>query len=254
MDKNNQPADNNIYVNFRKIRAPLRETELYPPIKSYLENQGYEVKSEIKGCDVIAVRGSEAPVIVELKTSFNLTLLFQGIDRQALSEDVYMAFAIPHKLKRTNPWFRQQKDIIKLCRRLGLGLITVRMGENQPTDIQVHVDPGPYQPRKNKRRQGLLLQEFERRVGDPNEGGINKRPIITAYRQDALRCASYLNQQQKAKVADVKKNTLVEKTAPILQRDVYGWFLRVERGIYELSPKGQAAIKEYDDIIKSLKK
>ncbi|WP_255312420.1 DUF2161 domain-containing phosphodiesterase [Kiloniella majae] len=230
----------------------MRETELYPPVKAYLENQGYEVKSEIKGCDVIAVRGNETPIIVELKTGFNLTLLLQGIDRQTLSDDVYIAFAIPHRLKRTNPWFRQQKDIIKLCRRLGLGLITVRMGENQPIDIQVHVDPGPYQPRKNKRRQGLLLQEFERRVGDPNEGGTNKRPIITAYRQDALRCISFLHQHQKAKVADVRKNTQVEKTAAILQRDVYGWFIRVERGIYELSPKGREAIKEYSDIIKSL--
>ncbi|KKJ78432.1 hypothetical protein WH95_03880 [Kiloniella litopenaei] len=232
----------------------MKETDLYPPIKAYLENQGYEVKSEIKGCDVIAVRGNETPVIVELKTSFNLTLLFQGIDRQSLSEDVYMAFAIPHKLKRTNPWFRHQKDIVKLCRRLGLGLITLRMGENQPTDIQIHVDPGPYQPRKNKRRQGLLLQEFERRVGDPNKGGSNKRPIITAYRQDALRCANYLHHHEKGKVSDIKKNTLVEKTAAILQRDVYGWFIRVERGIYELSPKGQEAIKEYDDIIENLKK
>ncbi|WP_246814276.1 DUF2161 domain-containing phosphodiesterase [Kiloniella majae] len=230
----------------------MRETELYPPVKAYLENQGYEVKSEIKGCDVIAVRGNETPIIVELKTGFNLTLLLQGIDRQTLSDDVYIAFAIPHRLKRTNPWFRQQKDIIKLCRRLGLGLITVRMSENQPTDIQVHVDPGPYQPRKNKRRQGLLLQEFERRVGDPNEGGTNKRPIITAYRQDALRCISFLHQHQKAKVADIRKNTLVEKASAILQRDVYGWFIRVERGIYELSPKGQEAIKEYDDIIQGL--
>ncbi|KLN60510.1 hypothetical protein WH96_12430 [Kiloniella spongiae] len=230
----------------------MRETELYPPVKAYLENQGYEVKSEIKGCDVIAVRGNETPVIVELKTGFNLTLLFQGIDRQALSDDVYIAFAIPHKLKRSNPWFRQQKDIIKLCRRLGLGLITVRMGDNKPTDIQVHADPGPYQPRKNKRRQGLLLQEFERRVGDPNEGGTNKRPIITAYRQDALRCANYLHRHQKAKVANIRKSTQVEKTAAILQRDVYGWFIRVDRGIYELSPKGHEAIKEYADIIKSL--
>lgn len=126
----------------------MRETDLYPPIKAYLEQQGYEVKSEIKGCDVVALRGDEQPVIVELKTGFNLSLLFQGVDRQSLSEDVYLAFAIPHKLKRTHTWFRYKKDTIKLCRRLGLGLMTVRMGEGLPTDIQLHLDPGPYIPRK----------------------------------------------------------------------------------------------------------
>ncbi|WP_419905672.1 DUF2161 domain-containing phosphodiesterase [Kiloniella sp.] len=230
----------------------MLETDLYPPIKSYLEKQGYEVKSEIKGCDVVAVRGNEQPVIVELKTGFNLPLLFQGIDRQNMSEDVYLAFAIPAKLKRTNPWFRFKSDIIKLCRRLGLGLITVRFAEDNPVDIQVHQDPGPYVPRKNTRRKGLLLQEFDRRVGDPNQGGINKRPIITAYRQDALRCANYINAQGKAKVSEIRKSTQVDKTAAILQRDVYGWFIRVERGIYELSPKGTEALTTFSDIIVSL--
>ena len=46
----------------------MKETELYLPIKRLLEAQGFEVKSEVKSCDVMAVRGSEAPVIVELKT------------------------------------------------------------------------------------------------------------------------------------------------------------------------------------------
>ncbi len=235
------------------LEKPLLETDLYPPIKAYLEQQGYEVKSEIKDCDVIAVRGDEQPVIVELKTGFNLTLLFQGIDRQSMSEDVYLAFAIPTKLKRTNPWFRYKSDIIKLCRRLGLGLITVRFAEKNPVDIQIHQDPGPYIPRKNTRRQGLLLKEFERRVGDPNQGGSNKRPIITAYRQDALRCAAYINEHSKAKVSDIRKNTGVDKSSAILQRDYYGWYQRVDRGIYELTPKGKEALETFADVVTSLK-
>ena len=43
------------------------ETSLYAPVKTLLESQGYEVKAEVRGCDVVAVRGDEAPVIVELK-------------------------------------------------------------------------------------------------------------------------------------------------------------------------------------------
>jgi len=58
----------------------LKETDLYQPIKKMLEAQGYEVKSEIGAADVMAVRGDEEPVVVELKTAFSLALFHQGID------------------------------------------------------------------------------------------------------------------------------------------------------------------------------
>jgi hypothetical protein len=41
----------------------LLETELYLPVKRFLEAQGYAVKAEIGGCDVLAVRGGEPPLI-----------------------------------------------------------------------------------------------------------------------------------------------------------------------------------------------
>ena len=116
----------------------------------------------------------------------------------------------------------------------------------------MHQDPAPYVPRKNKRRSSLLLQEFERRVGDPNLGGSNQRPIITAYRQDAVRCAAFVKQQGTAKVADIRKNTAVEKASAILQRDVYGWFQRTDRGIYGLSPKGEEALTIFSDVLDAL--
>ena len=37
--------------------APVRfesEADLYAPVKAYLEAQGYEVKSEVRGCDLVA--------------------------------------------------------------------------------------------------------------------------------------------------------------------------------------------------------
>ena len=42
------------------------------------------------------------------------------------------------------------------------------------------------------------------------------------------------------------------KAAGLMYRDVYGWFARVERGIYELSPKGRGALETYADVIESL--
>lgn len=216
----------------------MRETELYPPVKTFLTAQGYEVKGEITGCDLVARRGEEPPVIVELKRSFSLTLVFQGVDRQGMTDDVYLA--VPPFPARA-----RQKEALGLCRRLGLGLMTVRTGAH--AFVEVLVDPGPYSPRRSKPRHGRLLREFDRRVGDPTGGGSTRRPVMTAYRQDALRCARHLDREGPTKAAELARATRVDKAATMLRRDVYGWFERVERGIYRLTPKGAGALVTYAD-------
>lgn len=217
----------------------MAETDLYLPVKRFLEAQGYSVKGEVGRCDVVAVRGAEPPVIVELKNSFSLKLLLQGIDRQAISDAVYLA--IPAQTYRTG------KDIQALCKRLGLGLITVNR-----TAAQAELDPARYQPRKNKRRAALLLKEFTHRHGDPNCGGSTRQPLVTAYRQDALRCAKLLAVEGAVKVADIRVRTQVTRAAAILQNDVYGWFFRQERGIYGLTDSGHAALQRYQSVVAAL--
>ena len=155
------------------------ESDLYDPIKALLEGQGYEVKGEVADCDLVALRDGEEPIIVELKTSFSLPLLLQGVRRQAVSDCVYLAFPRPDRPGRRGAWHKKQRDILKLCRRLGLGLMTVRLDPDAGHHVAVHLDPGPYQPRQVKKRKELLLREFQHRVGDPNTGGTNKRPIVT---------------------------------------------------------------------------
>ena len=225
-----------------------REEDLYAPVKAFLEGQGYEVKAEVRGCDLVAQRGEEPLVIVELKTGFTLPLVLQGVDRLALSEQVYLAVAVPLKPTPGSIWRRERRGILKLCRRLGLGLLAVHEtpGERAPL-VEPLIDPLPYRPRPDKRRQGLLLKEFAHRVGDPNTGGTNKRPIVTAYRQDALRCVAVLVASGPTKAAEVAKSAGVPKAAGIMYRDVYGWFGRVERGVYGLSPKGREAARLYAD-------
>ena len=163
-----------------------REVDLYAPVKSFLEGQGYEVKAEVEGCDLVARRGDEPPVIVELKTGFTLSLVLQGVDRLALADTVYLAVGVPAKPAPSSLWRRERRSILRLCRRLGLGLLAV----HEPTArkdalVEPMLDPSPYRPRPNKRRPGRLLREFAHRVGDPNTGGVSQRPIVTAYRQDA---------------------------------------------------------------------
>ena len=230
----------------------MRETDLYPPIKSFLEAQGYNVKSEVKSCDVVAVRGDEAPVIVELKTKLTFPLILQGVDRQTMTDAVYIATGPLRGSRRTSLWGRHRRQIIKLCKRLGLGLMSVEGKLDTALRVEVHLDPLPYQPRKNTRRKSMLLGEFAHRVGDPNTGGSTRRPLITAYRQDALRCVKFLEGTGQAKLSEIRSATAVDRASGILQRDVYGWFQRVDRGIYSLSPKGTAAAGEFRSVIERL--
>lgn len=226
---------------------PIKETDLYQPIKSLLEGQGYEVKAEIGAADVMAVRGDEAPVIVELKTAFSLALFHQGIERQAITDFVYIA--IPHATGK--PFLKALKNNKSLCRRLGLGLITVRMKDGF---TEIHLDPAPYKPRQSKNKQQRMLREFAKRVGDPNEGGSTKTTLMTAYRQDALKCLLHLSKQGATKASIVAKSVDVERARNIMAHDHYGWFEKVQKGIYGITPKGKAAMKDYAKEIKILKK
>ena len=213
--------------------AMTLESDLYAPVKVLLEGQGYVVKGEVRGCDVVGVRGAEPPVVVELKRTFGLGLVLQGVDRLALSDLVYLA---------VGQWPKQMKNVKKLCRRLGLGFIVVASGK-----ADVVLDPAPYIPRQNKRKAGRLLGEHARRVGDPNLGGQAMRaPLMTAYRQEALRCAELLVVNGPMKVAALREAGRAPKAAQILQADVYGWFERVERGVYAITPKGRQGLVQFD--------
>ena len=212
----------------------MRETELYAPIKAFLEAQDYEVKAEVASADVVACRAGEDPLIVELKTSFSLALVYQGIERQKITDAVYIA--APRG--KGKPFQASLKSMKQLCRRLGLGLLTVRLKDGY---VEPHVDPAPYQPRRTAWRKARLLREFARRQGDPNTGGM-RGGIVTAYRQDALRCAQHLAKAGPTKGAEVAKETGVEKATTMMAHNHYGWFERIETGIYDVTPKGRAAV------------
>jgi len=229
------------------------EQDLYEPLKAFFQGQGYEVKSEVRGCDLVAQRAEEPPVIVELKTGFTLPLVLQGIDRLAISDRVYLAVGVAARPAPNSLWRRDRKGILKLCRRLGLGLLAVHEpGRGDLPLVEPLLDPLPYRPRPDRKRQGLLLREFAHRVGDHNTGGSSKRPIVTAYRQAALACAAHLRTHGATKAAGVARATGVTRAAAIMRDDVYGWFSRVERGIYELTPKGAGALEIYADVISGL--
>ena len=168
-------------------------------------------------------------VITELKLAFNLELVLQGVDRLAACDEIWLAVQSSVRGRENDPRVR------KLCRLLGFGLLGVtRRGR-----VDVLIEPSPWRPRRDPKRRSTLVEEHRKRIGDPVHGGGRGQPIMTAYRQQALACAAALTEGPR-KVRELKK--AVPDAGKILLHNVYGWFVRVERGVYALGDSGKAAL------------
>lgn len=228
----------------------VQETDLYPPIKAFLEGQGYEVKAEVDGCDVVARRGEEPLVIVELKLTLNLELVLQAVDRQKASDAVYMAVPDDRRSKSRTLLRRSHREVLRLAKLLGLGLLVVHF-RARSTKVDVLVDPAPYRPRKSARKRRRLLREFEELRADFNVGG-SRGTQMTAYRQDALACAAFLRDEEAKRPVEIRDATGVARAARIVYDNHYGWFERLGPGRYRLSEKGAAALEEYRPVVELL--
>ena len=211
----------------------MKESDLYLPLKKFLENHNYEVKGEVQDCDVLAVREDEEPVIIELKLSINLSVIIQAVDRLSLSSIVYLGIPKSYKMNRN-----RKRKVLKLLKMLGLGLIIINP-KLKTGSVDVVIDPKEYKPRQSKPRLQKLLAEFNNRVGDPNLGGASTmKGRITAYRQRAIAIGIYLNSNGASKAAKVAKEIHEPKARDFLYKNYYGWFEKESRGVYKLSRKG----------------
>ena len=212
------------------------ETALYLPVKRFLEKLGFTVKGEVGGCDLVALSGDDPPVVVigELKLSFNLELILQAVDRAGACDEVWLAAKMSARGKGRESDARYRN----LCRRLGFGMLAV----TNTGDVEVIVKPPTTAPRRNPKKRSRLVAEHQRRKGDPALGGSTRAPIMTAYRQQALACASALRGGPR-RVRDLRAE--IPDAGKILLHNVYGWFDRAERGIYVLTDAGHAALKRW---------
>lgn len=219
---------------------------LYVPVKTFFSGLGFEVRAEVEGRDLVAVRG-DTLVVVELKKSFNLTLLLQGIERQGAADCVYLAVEAP--ARPTRRW----RQIRKLCQRLGLGLLAVSFPAKRPARVDVVVEAEqPEGLRRQRKQREYLLREFNGRSGDHNVGGSTGLPIVTAYREDALHLANQLREcGEPQTVKALRELTGCERAGRILQDNYYGWFERVRRGVYRLTPAGEEALVQYARVIEA---
>jgi hypothetical protein len=210
------------------------ETSLYLPIKTFLESAGYTVKGEIGGCDLVGLSEGDPTVVVigELKLVFNLELILQAVDRATVADEVWIAARISAK-GRGRESDKRYRD---LCRRLGFGML----GVSDAGEVSIIVSSVSPMPRSNPKRRTRLVKEHRKRAGDPALGGSTKVPIMTAYRQQALACAAAMaHGPQRSR--DLKP--IVATAGQILLKNYYGWFEKVDKGVYKLSDAGALAVE-----------
>jgi hypothetical protein len=216
----------------------MRESDLYPPLKALFQARGLTVKGEIGAADLVAM-GAGDPVIVEMKLGFSLALYHQAVERLRATPQVYIAVLRPEGARAR----KAISDNAALCRRLGIGLITLR---RRDLFVEVHLDPGAPPARASKPRRQRIEAEFSRRLGDPNASGATRHGLVTGYRQDALRCAAYLAEYGAARGAAVARDTGVPGATRIMAANHYGWFMRISTGVYGLTTVGRQGLADWD--------
>ena len=222
----------------------MKETDLSQPVVDFLVKNGYEVNTEVKNCDIIA-RKDEDIIAIELKIRFNATLLIQAVERQKFADSVYIAILRPENRHRMKNW----RGMVSLLKRLGIGLILVSILKTRDrVDVLFH--PDSRKIRKSPRKRNAIIRELDKRTGNYNTAGSSRRKIITAYRENAIFIACCLKKFGELSPRELRALGTGEKTSSILQKDHFGWFERVERGIYRLHENGLKALHNYQEITK----
>lgn len=227
-----------------KPKSKRRECDLAPPVQDYLEANGYTVRSEVRGCDITALKGDEL-IVIELKKGFSTDLLIQATDRQRVTDSVYVALPAEGDLARQDRYAKRWRGIEHLLKRLEIGLIVVTFPDDvdAPPIVEVVLHPvGHPKPKRSPKVRRSLLREIAGRSANYNVGGTTGRKLVTAYREQAIFIACCLQRFGSMTPAKLRTLGASPKVQPILHRNVYDWFDRLERGVYGLRPRGRDEI------------
>lgn len=210
-----------------------KETQLFEPVRRLLEQNGYEVKAEVKDCDIAAFKGDEL-LVVELKRQFTLKVVYQAMERRTITDKVYIAVPRP---KRYND--KSVRMMRKMLDELGIGLIAVGT-EGAP--IAQFVYPPNKKKAVNSKKKKSVINEANGRNMDMNVGGSTRQRIITAYTEASVLALCHMEVYDTLNTAQLGKWGYTDKIRNAFRTNAYGWFEKVGRGTYAMSEKGVCAL------------
>lgn len=223
-----------------------KETDLYPHLKNWLEEQGFTVHGEVHGCDLAAHRDGKL-VLVEIKRTINLDLVYQIIRRQEVDALVYGAVPAPRDFDN-----KRWREGVRLFRRLDAGLIIVYTEPDIRVEPLLHPRQVPRGTRKTITRS--YLDEMEARTLDANLGGSPGWKNMNAFREKALRIAVAIERFGPSSKHHLCLTGASSMTGSILRRNQDGWFELTAPGIYGLTAKGKDALTKYDALAAALRR
>lgn len=211
------------------------EADLYPVAARYFAAQGFQVKGEVCGCDLVAVK-DDTIIVAELKKTFNIKLLYQSVRRLAITDQVYAVIPKPKGRQKISFW----QMIKSLARRLNIGLLVIDRGQ-----VIVIAKPGDFTRRVLARQKNKVLNEFHGRRVSENIGGVTGVKLKTAYLESAIHISVLLKKHRAMQPAQLVKVGASANARQILYNNHYGWFEKSARGLYKLkSGKARAIAKE----------
>lgn len=228
----------------KKAKSPsIKEADLFEPVKEHLETLGYKVNGEIHSCDLVAQKDEEL-LVVELKKQLNLEVILQAVERQKISETVYIAVLKPEKFRKDS----KLKRICHMLRRLEIGLMFVSL-KKLPGTVEVVQLAEAFDRNKsrsqNKRKRNLVESEFSRRQ-TKTTGGVTRTKVMTAFREASISVANEIERLGESKCKDLVHLGLDnKKVQTILYKNYYGWFKRTGQGIYNVSDQWHKEKDQY---------
>jgi hypothetical protein len=212
----------------------VKESDLYVFMAAHLERQGYRVQGEVRGCDLVALKGDDL-IVMELKVSFNVKLLYQAVRRLAITPRVYAVVPFPARKQKGSFW----QMLRSLARRLQIGLILI-----DDRQVKTLVEPAPFQSRTSTTKRDAVLKEFHGRKASTTIGGVTGQKLNTAYLESAVHIGVLLDALSRASPAELRELGTGEKTTRILYDNHYGWFQREGAGRYRLKTAQARRIRE----------
>lgn len=225
----------------------MKETELFLPLKTYFEAQGYKISAEVLNTDMVLERDGEYYGL-ELKKKFSIDLVYQLLRRRGVYDGLYAAIGCE---KGKVPRLR---DVKMLLSSLGFGLIVVnfmRKGSRVEILLQANRDSGG---RVRKQRRSRVIREISGRYAELNQAGVPGNVYrMGAYRQQCLMVLKILiESEEPLSPKAIRAAGAPERSQILLSQNIYGWFDRISRGLYQASQAGQEAAKAHSSFLDSL--
>lgn len=150
----------------------MKETDLYEPVKNWLEEKGWEVFAEVSGWEGVADIVAKQPptyCVVEMKTSLSHDVIDQAIRWVGYAHYIYIA--IPER-KTSVPRYLK-----KLFSEKGIGLLEVFQDQwSQKYDVKVQIPSKFKRAYLLKNRTWRLREEHKEFVPAGSSGGAHWTP------------------------------------------------------------------------------